>query len=532
MSYPDETMRLRLKALVGLLGVLAAAWIGLSLCLPSSATARDAVFVPGFSADTHLGEAGTLSMGFMFSGSEYHGQVAPISELRLRLPEGIGFTSGDFPTCSKATLLETGPIACPPGSMAGALGSLRAIVYFPEAEEEEAEVFPFFGPDGVLYFLVSGHFPVALELLMEGHLVSDGTPPYGQDLVITVPEGQQTPQTPVDSVTAMTLNLGTTQERGGQEVSSLTLPSSCSGSLLWDAELSFNHEASEALETFSSACPASGERATTASTVTASKTEPHETETVTYTATVTPTNGGPVPTGTVTFSDSRQFLTTCTAVPLSVGASSATATCQVTYGEPIGQREPHAIRAQYTGNASDRGSLSHPLTIEVLDGPPPPEAPHHTEESQPSSGGSTTATASSIVSVISSGGGSAGTISTAMIVAALKQLVPSGTAATIPELLKHGGVTLSFMAPEAGRLSVQWYYTPRGAKVATAKLVLVATGTASFTSAGAGQLTVKLTTAGRRVLKQGKRVSLTVKRKFAPTSGIATDVTSRVVVGR
>src|SRR4029077_7479951 len=107
-------------------------------------------------------------------------------------------------------------------------------------------------------------------------------------------------------------------------------------------------------------------------------------------------------------------------------------------------------------------------------------------------------------------GSSPATISAAQIKGLLtRQLTPAGPAATIRNLLKHGGLTMPFQAPAAGTVTVGWYQVPAGAKLAKrtkAKPVLVASGRLALTSAGTGQLHIKLTAAGKRLLKRAKRL--------------------------
>jgi hypothetical protein len=512
--------------------------IGLLVLLPATASARDFSFDAAFSANTHLGEGGSLSADLFFSGTEYHGQVAPLTGLTLRLPEGIGLDSTGFPTCSKETLEQFGPIKCPPGSYAGERGSMRAIVYFPEAKEEEAEVRTYFGPGGVLLFYVDGHSPVSLENVFEGHFVSDSAdPPYGQDLVIEeIPTMQQSPSSPDVSITDLTLNIGTTEEIGGSEVSSLTLPSTCPGSFTWDAELTFLGEPSEAIPAFSTGCPSAGAREATATTLTVSNPTPYENEPVTYTATVTPSDGGPLPTGTVTF-----YGTDCGARPLVEGVGSATATCQESYPNPEEYDEDYDIAATYNGSEADRGSSSPSVTIHVQSGEAPPKheeepAPKHEEPLSTSSSGSTGGSGGS-----SSDGSSTGsntttpvaTISSAQLVASLsRQLIPTGKAATIGALLKHGGLSVPFTALEAGTLSVQWYYAPKGARVAKVKPVVVVAGRLTFAGAMTGRLTLRLTATGERVLRYAKRLSLTARGTFVSRSATPVISTTRLVIER
>ena len=74
---------------------------------------------------------------------------------------------------------------------------------------------------------------------------------------------------------------------------------------------------------------------------------------------------------------------------------------------------------------------------------------------------------------------------TAQIKAALARLLtPHGKTAKIAALLTKGSYLLSFKALTAGRAVIAWYFVPKGAHVARAKPVLVATGAASFAGSG------------------------------------------------
>lgn len=125
--------------------------------------------------------------------------------------------------------------------------------------------------------------------------------------------------------------------------------------------------------------------------------------------------------------------------------------------------------------------------------------------------------------------GSLAIISSAQISSLLgQQLTPSGKAAKISSLLKSGGLTISLTALEAGVAVIDWYEVPAGAKLAkhaAAKPVLVASGEVSFPAAGTGKLKLRLTAAGKRLLKKAKQLKLKAKGTFTPTGKAATVTT-------
>lgn len=102
-----------------------------------------------------------------------------------------------------------------------------------------------------------------------------------------------------------------------------------------------------------------------------------------------------------------------------------------------------------------------------------------------------------------------------------RALAPSGAHPKIGVLLKHGGLTETFTAPEPGVLVIQWWWTPPGthlAKKGKRDPVLVAHGRAVFSVAGAGKIKVSLTGAGRRLLASAKELKLTAGVQFTPTA--------------
>jgi hypothetical protein len=114
--------------------------------------------------------------------------------------------------------------------------------------------------------------------------------------------------------------------------------------------------------------------------------------------------------------------------------------------------------------------------------------------------------------------------SAAAILAKLtSQLTPMTHGAHIASLLKHGYYSFSFTSLSAGKLLVDWYEVPKGAHVSSAKSkpkpVLVATVTVSFTSASKKTVKLRLTSAGKSLLKAHRSIKLTAKGVFTPSGG-------------
>ena len=123
-------------------------------------------------------------------------------------------------------------------------------------------------------------------------------------------------------------------------------------------------------------------------------------------------------------------------------------------------------------------------------------------------------------------GGASAKVSAAQVLALMKrQIVPSGKAARIAVLSKRGAYKLVCKALEPGTVVVHWYEVPSGATLATKtkpRPVLIATGRRRFSAAGDATMTIRLTSAGKRLLKHvllshASRLKLTAKGTFTPS---------------
>jgi hypothetical protein len=367
----------------------------------STATAaRSVFFEPSFSPWSHLGEGGTFSATFTFSGTEYDGEVDPVTEVAVHVPAGIGGSRAGFATCAKETIEDRGIAACPAGSLAGPPGWATMFVAFgTERIEEHATVQGVFAPGETLYFFIDGATPVSVELLGAATYASD-TPPYGRVLTVSVPLIETVPGAPDASITSLTLELGEFREESGAEIASVILPSQCTaGQFSWAADAKFAQEASAPVGTAETACPQTGVRASSKTTLNVSTKTPYEKEVVTYTATVSSRTGGAAPTGSVAFLDGGQVIPECATQPLSVGASSSIATCSVSYTYPTF----HRIVAEYSGDSTYGHSESSAEEVEVAEEEAPKGGPGGAPPPSAGAGSVSTASASASASTASTG---------------------------------------------------------------------------------------------------------------------------------
>jgi hypothetical protein len=114
-------------------------------------------------------------------------------------------------------------------------------------------------------------------------------------------------------------------------------------------------------------------------------------------------------------------------------------------------------------------------------------------------------------------------------------LVPRGRRARIAELLRRGLYALRFVAPGAGRVTLGWYYrapVARGAHSSARAPVLVAGGTRVFHAPGNGEIKLRLTAAGRRLLSGASWLRLTATGVFTALGGPATRASAAFALRR
>jgi hypothetical protein len=112
------------------------------------------------------------------------------------------------------------------------------------------------------------------------------------------------------------------------------------------------------------------------------------------------------------------------------------------------------------------------------------------------------------------------------------EIIPS-KGLRIRSLLRAGGYTLHLRALEPGIVSVRWYQLPAGAHLARKRApVLVAAGKLTFRGAGTRNLHLTLTRAGRGLLRQAQRITLTATGTFKPTGAKSVSVVKRFALKR
>lgn len=126
------------------------------------------------------------------------------------------------------------------------------------------------------------------------------------------------------------------------------------------------------------------------------------------------------------------------------------------------------------------------------------------------------------------GSGSASTIARVRT-ALLRALAPRGNGARIRTLLRHAYYTMQAASLAPGTLRVSWSFQPkRVAGRPRPNAVTVAAGSATVTAGGSVTLRIRLTSAGKRMLKRATRVTLTASGSLAASS-VGTVTGSRAI---
>jgi hypothetical protein len=215
---------------LAVLGLAVLALPGVASALPTVKFKAQAVPIKGFPGTGNiLGAGAAVKAEYAISGTEYQGSPPPIIGVNFFLPSGSKLHTSGFPTCSKPTLEQFGPIKCPKGSAAGPIGhALGYVTFGGERVEEEAEIASFYAPGGGIEFFTDGHTPVSLEILSSGHYVNlGGGGGYGPKLITEVPLIASVPGAPYASVKTIDVKAGSAYKSKGKPVYYGRLPKKC-----------------------------------------------------------------------------------------------------------------------------------------------------------------------------------------------------------------------------------------------------------------------------------------------------------------
>lgn len=222
------------------LAVLAA----LVMCVAPLAPARAATFAtitPSLSPD-RLGADGALLLTIHYAGGET-GVPAPVRRSVLRFPAGLGIEIPHLRSCSTARLRTQGPRGCPAQSLLGQGHALAEAQAGSQIITENISLWLFLGPfhnlEPTFEILGQGYTPFDERLVLTGTVLID-SPPYGEDLVLSVPPIPTLPLEPDASIVTMSLIVGTSKPRDPRNANTVVVPSRCpSGGFPFAADFTY-----------------------------------------------------------------------------------------------------------------------------------------------------------------------------------------------------------------------------------------------------------------------------------------------------
>jgi hypothetical protein len=228
--------RLTSAALVGAIALTALA--------ASCAAARGqttATIAPSLSPD-RLGARAALTFTINYTSSDEFGVPAPVRRSVLRFPAGLELEIPRLRSCDAARLRARGPSGCPAQSELGSGHALMEAHAGTENTTEEATLWAFLGPPRNLRpsieIVAQGYTPLDERFVFSSE-VSASSPPYGEQMTMSIPPIPTLVFEPDASVVSFSLTLGS-RRRGAHADDSVRVPSRCpAGGLPFAAEFSY-----------------------------------------------------------------------------------------------------------------------------------------------------------------------------------------------------------------------------------------------------------------------------------------------------
>jgi hypothetical protein len=187
-----------------------------------------AAIAPSLSPD-RLGAKAALTVTVHYAGGAF-GVPTPVLRSVLRLPAGLSLDIPHLSSCIAARLLARGPSGCPAQSELGDGSALVGVHAGTENITEEAAMWAFLGPPNNLQptfeILAQGYTPIDERRVFAGE-VRPSSPPYGEELVLSIPPIPTLELEPDASVMTFSLTIGTHTRHRARASNAIVMPSSC-----------------------------------------------------------------------------------------------------------------------------------------------------------------------------------------------------------------------------------------------------------------------------------------------------------------
>jgi hypothetical protein len=222
---------------------------------PATSSQAPAAIAASFDPD-RLGAMGALTVAIDLTGGTLS-EAPPLRRVVLRLPAGLGVEVPHLRSCAPGRLQLLGARGCPAQSR---LGVGHALVQAPLGSQllgESVSLWVFLGPlrnlQPTFEILAQGYTPFDERQVFDGTVQPD-QPPYGEDLVLSIPPIPTLALEPGASIASMSLTIGSS--RGSARESNTTIePKRCPrGGFPFAAELTYANGSIQDLDTATS-CP-------------------------------------------------------------------------------------------------------------------------------------------------------------------------------------------------------------------------------------------------------------------------------------
>ena len=206
---------------------------------PQAPVATSATITPSLSPD-RLGAHASLTLTIHFSGGEL-GVPAPVRRSVLHLPAGVSLEVPSLRSCSAARLRARGPGGCPSRSQLGSGQALAETHMGSQVTSEQVSLRAFLGPPNNLQptfeIIAKGYTPLDEQIVFGGSVLAD-RPPYGEELVMSIPAVPTLPMEPDASIVKFSLTVGASH--GRHDRNTVLVPASCpSGGFPFAAEFTY-----------------------------------------------------------------------------------------------------------------------------------------------------------------------------------------------------------------------------------------------------------------------------------------------------
>lgn len=224
---------------------------------PPSARAASATIVPSLSPN-RLGAKGALTLTIRFTEGGSEGVPSPIRRAILRFPAGLGIEIPHLRSCSIGRLRARGPSGCSAQSELGHGHALAEALAGSQLITENISLWLFLGPfhnlEPTFEILGQGFTPFDERVVLTGAVGLDN-PPYGEDLVLSIPPIPTVPLEPDASIVTMSLTVGASKPPHPAQANTVVVPPSCpAGGFPFAAEFTYA-DGSSGSALANAACP-------------------------------------------------------------------------------------------------------------------------------------------------------------------------------------------------------------------------------------------------------------------------------------